>query len=264
MMGDSGLPPPELPHEPALSELAPSPPPVPPLERFPFWGYHDLCVFIGLFVVSLILGFATSTGFTKLFRLHVQNDVLKLVPAQFLAYLYVFLGLWLLFRTQYGRPFWSSLGWTRLGINAGAIIAYGVLLAFAVGIGSQLLHTPEGPTPMSKLLSDRLSIMVLAVAGVTLGPLCEELIFRGFMQPLFVRSMGAVGGILAAAVPFGLLHLQEYGFAWQPGVMITLAGAAFGWMRHRTGSTKASTLMHAAYNSTFFLALLAQPKNLPH
>ena len=133
-----------------------------------------------------------------------------------------------------------------------------------MGIGSRLLHTPDTPTPMSKLLEDRVSMIFLAVAGVSLGPLCEELIFRGFMQPLFVRSIGVAGGILAAAVPFGLLHLQEYGFSWQPGLLITLAGAAFGWMRHRTGSTQASTLMHAAYNTTFFLALLAQPKNLPH
>ena len=267
MMGDSGFPLPEPPPEPAdattPSEVAPPPAPAPPPDRVPFWGYHDLFVFIGFFVVSLVLGFMTVSGFLKLFRLNVENEVLKLLPAQFLAYLYLFLGVWLLFRTQYGRPFWSSLGWKGLGLKPGAIIAYGVLLAFAVGLGTRLLHTPEAPTPMSKLLSDHLSIVILAVAGVTLGPLCEELIFRGFMQPLFVRSLGAVG-IVAAAVPFGLLHLQEYGFAWQPGLLITLAGAAFGWMRYRTGSTAASTLMHAAYNGTFFLALLAQPKNLPH
>jgi hypothetical protein len=35
-------------------------------------------------------------------------------------------------------------------------------------------------------------------------------------------------------------------------------------MRHATGSTKASTIMHAAYNSAFFILLLAQPKVLPH
>jgi membrane protease YdiL (CAAX protease family) len=38
-------------------------------------------------------------------------------------------------------------------------------------------------------------------------------------------------------------------------VLISGAGAAFGWMRHATGSTKASTLMHAAYNAVFFIAL---------
>jgi membrane protease YdiL (CAAX protease family) len=35
-------------------------------------------------------------------------------------------------------------------------------------------------------------------------------------------------------------------------------------MRHRTGSTKASTIMHAAYNGTFFLALMVQRKDLLH
>jgi membrane protease YdiL (CAAX protease family) len=264
MMDDSGFELPEPPAEPAASELPPSPPPPPAPERVPFWGYHDLFVFIGLFVVSLVLGFVTVSGFLKLFRLNVRNDVFKLLPGQFLAYLYLFLGVWLLFRAQYARPFWSSLGWKSFNLKPGVIVAYGVLLAFMVGIGSRVLHTPEAPTPMSKLLADPVSVILLAVAGITVGPLCEELIFRGFMQPLFVRSLGAAGGIVAAAIPFGLLHLQEYGFSWQPGVLITLAGAVFGWIRHRTDSTMASTLMHAAYNGTFFLALLAQPKNLPH
>jgi membrane protease YdiL (CAAX protease family) len=83
----------------------------------------------------------------------------------------------------------------------------------------------------------------------------EELIFRGFLQPLLVRSLGAVPGILAAAVPFGLLHFSEYGNSWRHAVLISGAGAAFGWMRHATGSTKASTLMHAAYNALFFASL---------
>src|SRR5436309_1042412 len=126
MMSDTGPPLSEPPPEPAAFEVAQAPQPVPRPERFPFWGYHDLLVFIGLFVVSLVLGFATVSGFLRLFRLDVQNDVLKLLPAQFLAYLYLFLGVWLLFRTQYGRPFWSSLAWRRLGLKPGAIVAYGV------------------------------------------------------------------------------------------------------------------------------------------
>jgi membrane protease YdiL (CAAX protease family) len=256
MMDDSV--PPELP------EQLPEPVPAPPAERYPFWGYQDLFVFVGLFVVSMIAAFAAVSGVLKLFRLDVQNDLLRLLPAQFLAYLLLFLSVALLFRAQYGRPFWSSLGWTDLRLRPTAIIAYGVLLAFTIGIASRLLQTPDTPTPLSKLMSDRTSIVLVALFGATLGPLCEELIFRGFLQPLFARSMGAVVGIMAAAVPFGLLHLQEYGNSWRHGLLITAAGAAFGWMRWRTGSTKASTLMHASYNGMFFVALLLQPKNLPH
>jgi uncharacterized protein len=240
--------------QPALPEPSPPPP------RFPFWGYADLFVFIGLAFVSLLAGFATVKLFLVLFHLNVRNEVVKMLPAQFLGYLFLFLCVWLMFRVQYGRPFWRSLGWTTPPIGIGAMIGCGVLAAFAVAFASRLLHTPDVPTPMTKLLADRTSLILVAVFGVSVGPLCEELIFRGFLQPLFVRTLGAVPGILLAAVPFGLLHLEEYGNSWRHGLLIALAGAAFGWMRHRTGSTKASTLMHAAYNGTFFLFLAAAGK----
>jgi membrane protease YdiL (CAAX protease family) len=253
MMSDSA--PPQVP------EPLPPSPPEPPREQFPFWRYQDLFVFIGLFFVSLVAGFAIVSGLLKLLRLSPHNDLWRLLPSQFLAYLLLFLSIALMFRAQYGRPFWRSLGWTNLNLRPGAIMTYGVLLAISVAVFSRVLQTPDIPTPMSKMMSDRASILLVAIFGATLGPLCEELIFRGFLQPLFVRSLGAVAGIFAAAVPFGLLHLQEYGNSWRHGVLITLAGAAFGWMRQRTNSTKASTLMHAAYNGTFFVALLLQPKH---
>jgi hypothetical protein len=87
---------------------------------------------------------------------------------------------------------------------------------------------------------------------------------RGFLQPLLVRSLGAIPGILAAALPFGLLHFQEYGNSWRHALLISLAGAAFGWMRHRTGSTMASTLMHASYNALEFFAFFTQQKDSAH
>jgi membrane protease YdiL (CAAX protease family) len=65
---------------------------------------------------------------------------------------------------------------------------------------------------------------------------------------------------LLGAIPFGLLHFSEYGNSWRHAVLISGAGAAFGWMRHRTKSTKASTLMHSAYNVLFFAALWASRK----
>ena len=138
-----------------------------------------------------------------------------------------------------------------------AIVA-GLAAALSVAVISYLIRTPNTSNPMTNLMQDRASVFLLAVFGVTLGPLCEELAFRGFLQPLLVRSFGPVAGILGAAIPFGLLHFQEYGNSWRHALMIALAGAAFGWMRHATGSTRASTLMHAAYNSLFFYALLGR------
>jgi len=84
------------------------------------------------------------------------------------------------------------------------------------------------------------------------------------LQPLLVRTAGPVLGILGAAIPFGLLHYHEYGNSWRHAVVISLAGATFGIMRHVTGSTKAATFMHASYNAFLFIALFAQRKDLPH
>jgi membrane protease YdiL (CAAX protease family) len=112
-------------------------------------------------------------------------------------------------------------------------------------------------------MESRADILVMCVLGVTLAPLCEELVFRGFLQPVLVRSLGAAPGILLAALPFGLLHFQEYGNSWRHALIIAMAGVAFGWMRQATGSTKAAAIMHAAYNSLFFIALLTEKRMLP-
>ena len=88
-------------------------------------------------------------------------------------------------------------------------------------------------------------------------PLVEELVFRGFLQPLLARDIGAAAAIVVANIPFGILHYWEYGKSWRHVVVIMVAGIAFGCMRQKTGSTRASALMHAAYNALFFYALLA-------
>ncbi|HWQ53249.1 MAG TPA: type II CAAX endopeptidase family protein [Bryobacteraceae bacterium] len=235
----------------------------PPAERYPFWGYGDLLLFSGMAVPSMMAGAALVSAVVAALGLHIGNRVFVLLAAQFLGYLILFVLLWLLFRFQHGRPLWRSLGWVHSRVPAIRLVMAGVGLALAVAIASVVLQTPDLDNPMKALLADPKAVLLVAIFGTTLGPLAEELVFRGFMQPLFVKSLGAVPGILLAAVPFGLLHLQQYGWSWRHGLLITLAGAGFGWMRHRTGSTRAATAMHMAYNCMFFLALVAQKREFP-
>jgi membrane protease YdiL (CAAX protease family) len=166
----------------------------------------------------------------------------------------------LIFRLEYERPFWTSLAWTHTPAPLLWIVIAGFATAYGVAILSNLFQMPNTTNPMMELMKDRTSVILMAIFGIAFAPLCEELIFRGFLQPLLVRSLGAAPGILAAAIPFGLLHFSEYGNSWRHVVLISLAGAAFGWMRHATGSTRASTIMHASYNTLGFLALFAQRK----
>jgi membrane protease YdiL (CAAX protease family) len=131
----------------------------------------------------------------------------------------------------------------------------GLLTAIAVAFIGVLIQVPVTENPLTKLLKDPSSVVPIAIFGVTIGPLFEELIFRGFLQPLLARGAGAVAGIILANIPFGILHYWEYGKSWRHVVVIMIAGMAFGCMRQITGSTRASTLMHAAYNGLFFFAM---------
>ena len=232
-------------------------------ERYPFWGYSDLLLFAGLVLPCMLIGIGLVRVVMFLLHVHAGIRAAELLPEQFVGYTLLFGALILLFRVQYNRPFWRSLAWTEPPLPLGWIGLMGVGAALGVSILASLLRTPNATNPMTQLLQDPVSMVLVATFGVTLGPLCEELAFRGLLQPLLVRDLGAVPGILAAAVPFGLLHYQEYGNSWRHALLVCLAGAAFGWMRHVTGSTKAAVIMHASYNALFFVALFAARKVAP-
>ena len=248
---------PESPATPHAGIPAPQPDP------YPFWSYADLVVFFGLAFPSVLLGAFAVKFFLWVFRIRVQSLALELVPAQFLGYGFLFFALYVLLKVHYQRPFWQSLRWVRTRPGDSRTVLYGFVMAFVVALLGAVLHTPDIHTPMKDLLSDRSSVLLIAIFAVTLGPLCEELAFRGFLQPVLVRSFGPAAGIVLAAIPFGLLHLSQYGGSWRHGLLITVAGIGFGWMRQVSGSTRAATIMHAAYNFIFFAALFSQRGNLP-
>lgn len=235
--------------------VAAPPAEVPPPESYPFWGYLDLVAFLFIGLLGVIVESVAAAALVA--ATHIRQ-IFVLLPAQFLLYGFLLGSLALIFRRYYGRPFWQSLRWVNGNLSNRAAASCGVVAAVFVMFASVLMRTPDINSPMKALLGDRTSALLIGLLGTTLAPVCEEILFRGFLQPLLIRSLGAAGGILLAAVPFGLLHLQEYGYSWRHALLITAAGAAFGWMRHFTGSTKAAAVMHAAYNGVFFLLLAAQ------
>ena len=229
----------------------------------PFWTYQDLIIFLGLALPCLLAGTMLVRGVMMVMGWSTPHRALELLPGQFAGYAILFAALGVLFRVQYQRSLWRAMRLVRSPLPWITIVSLGFVLAICIAVLGALLHTPDGPNPMKDLLSDRTSLIFVSVAGSTLGPWFEEMAFRGLMQPLFIRSLGAAPGILLAGLGFGLLHLPQYGLSWRHALLITLAGASFGWMRHRTGSTAASTVMHSAYNLTLFLGFLASGKDVP-
>jgi uncharacterized protein len=237
----------------------PYPPPTPQLPQ-PFWDYTDLLFFIGLCVPCLVIA-ALLVRVAAIF-LHTPAP-LMLVLIQSAWYFLAFGSLAALFRIRYDRPFWRSLGWRPIsfGAAAGAIFG-GPLLVISVGLLGSALRTPEIEPPFEQMLGSPGTIVLLGILVVILGPLAEELAFRGFLMPLLVRSVGAAGGIVITGVIFGSMHGYEYEWSWQYMLLISLVGCVFGWLKYKTQSTVASALIHSTFNLAQFAALLWRARTL--
>jgi len=232
----------------------------PPATRSPFWNYSDLLLFVLLAIPSLGVAFlaaAMLTAFTKL------SMPFRLVFAQMLWYVLAFGALKALLFLRYQQPFWRSLGWLplRFGTATASLFA-GPILAVALGLVGSALHTPEIPLPFQQMLKDPPTIVVLGLLVVVIGPLCEELAFRGLLMPLLIRSMGPAAGIIIAGIVFGCSHGYEYEWSWRHMILISGAGCVFGWARFKSGSTAAAAYVHATFNFMQFAAFLIQSRTI--
>lgn len=224
------------------------------LRADPEWGYTDLLLFFGLGILFFLGGFMAAAGVLSLFP--IEGKGIRLLLSQFAGYAFMLIPLYLIFRAKFRE---APLRLLRMGVDGRLVapsISAGLMAAIGVLLTAVALRTPPLDTPMEEFLSDNASLIAAAVLGVTLGPWFEELLFRGLLQPVLIRTTGVVAGIVLSALPFALLHAPQYAWSWRHILLITLAGSAFGWRRYVTGSTGAAVVMHAAYNSLLFAGLV--------
>jgi uncharacterized protein len=215
-----------------------------------------LVVFFGLAVAAVFL---LSVGLAIVIRaMPLLGHDIQLIglPAQLLLYILLFAVLWLIIEAKYGRPLWRSLGWAPSRIPEWQALLGGCLLSLAVGLLGVGLRTPQIKSPFDPFLHQPVWLVLFGVFAIFLGPVFEETVFRGFIQPLLTRDLGNLAGILLTAAAFGLLHAKEYSGAWQYVVLISFAGACFGWARVWGRSLAPAIYMHAGFNTVFFCAAL--------
>lgn len=136
------------------------------------------------------------------------------------------------------------------------ILAIVGFAAVSSEVGNYLLQA----WPMSKSFREAMApltdadehwIMALLV-GVVLGPLVEEVIFRGVVLRGLTATMGAWPAILWSAALFAMIHLNP----WQ-GYHAFGLGVLFGWAYLRTGSLALCIVAHVVNNAlSLFLPML--------
>jgi membrane protease YdiL (CAAX protease family) len=141
---------------------------------------------------------------------------------------------------------WRSAARTDWVLAAVSGILAGVIV-FAIG-------TVSG---QNMRLSDNWQLVALQV---TLGPVVEEVVFRGYLFAflMWCLTRAAIGAgrkrlvLVFAAVVFAVVHLAQPGVSWLQLACITSTGTLYGWIKWRSGSTAPAAVSHAAYNLTLY------------
>jgi len=80
----------------------------------------------------------------------------------------------------------------------------------------------------------------------------EEAMFRGALQPIAERWLGAALGLAVVSVAFGAVHAMSIGYF----ALATLVGAYLGWLAQYFDDLVAPMFVHAAYDFVALLVLL--------
>lgn len=226
------------------------------------WNGWDVLVIASLTFVSMVVSqfavllVAQRFAYPRLTLGDVATKPIVLLIAQFLLYIPIAAFMLMVVEGKYHAPFWKAVRW-NWPRAVWRLLGLGVLLLAGLTALQNLLPMPKD-TPFEHLFDRPRDAYLLSLLAVTLGPLMEELFFRGFLYPVLARRIGVFWGIVLSALPFGLIHLPQYGWAWAAGFVIFLVGVACGVVRAVTKSVGSSFLVHAGYNGTqMFIALVA-------
>ena len=239
----------------------------PPIEN-PIWTGWDVLLIAALTLVAmLVLQLLVIFGAIWFVYPHsnlaevAQKPILLLV-SQFLIYVAVALCMVMLVEGKYHVAFWQAIRW-NWPRSEWKLLALGAVMLFTLGLLQSLLPMPKD-TPFEHLFDRPRDAYLLAIIAVSIGPLMEELFFRGFMYPVLARRMGAAWGIVLTALPFGLIHLPQYGWAWGAALVIIMVGVVCGMVRAVTRSVGASFLVHVGYNGTQMIIALVLTHGFRH
>lgn len=235
------------------------------------WAYREIAVLLAVAVVSVFV--SGRIALDCYMRVAGISDVptaiegLKVSPywalaVQSASWIPVLCYIHFVVVRSYRKKFRDGIGWLPLTYPAIYYLAAGALLVFSVTLMAMVIGVPDESYPMLELFEDREALWVLGAFGVLVAPVIEEIVFRGFLFAAFEHVHGLGFALAATSLMFSLVHGSQYGWQWQNLLILFWVGLILGAIRARTGSTKATTLVHACYNGLIFAALFALPEQL--
>lgn len=192
-------------------------------------------------LVSSILCMAVLTGMDFVRHQTFNIDVMSLstaaiVPSLILGFVLMAAFLW---RKGYLKDarLWNITTFAFLGWS----ILLGMSLIFLIDILMSLLNVPDFlETSFDVIESGWIGILAVAI----IGPVLEEMLFRGAITKELLKQYEPLKAILISGLIFGIFHLNPAQIF--PAMLI---GFVLAWLYWRTGSLVPGILIHIVNNS---------------
>ncbi len=243
-------------------------PPAPKAGENPVWSGWDVLLIAGLTLLTLFfMQLFMAFGAHHYFYRHeswldvAQKPGLALL-SELLTYLVVGLYMILLVEGKYHSRFWQAIRWNWPGIAGVSFVGIGVLM-LSLDLLGRFVPMPK-TTPFDQFFATPADAYLTLAFAVTIGPLMEEVFFRGFLYPVIARRLGVFWGIVLTALPFGMIHAVQYGYAWGAVLIVCLVGVVLTAVRAMTKSVGASFLAHVGYNGTLMVLAALQTDGFRH
>jgi membrane protease YdiL (CAAX protease family) len=209
--------------------------------------------------------------------------------AEAVTYLATLVLAWFLFPLFWHRSFPEGIRWHWFTARnlATRLIPLGLTLGVLSAVVDYFITTTK-PPPIEDFFVTASDAWILTFFGILVAPAFEEICFRGFLLPAFAiawdwlrlprtdagrlgwittTSLSPTAYVVSAIVTslfFAGLHAQQVAYTWSAMVVLFSVSLMLTYVRVRTQSVAASTLVHASYNSFIFLITILQTSGYRH
>ena len=254
--------------------------------RIPHLGH--LALLLSIVAISALLSVG---GFALILRGHpaLRESAVVQMALEAVIYLVTLAISFNVFPLFWKRSFLSGIDFNALAArrNWPRLVVGGVLLCVLAQVPDHFITEPKHPE-IEQLMSTQSGAWAALLLGVFLAPLCEEILFRGFLLPALATAYdwlsldrtpaglqrwqsstahttpAKVFAAILSSLAFALLHAPQNRYAWGIVTVLFCVGLALAYVRLRTHSIASSTLVHMTYNGTLFAVMLVVTHGFRH
>jgi len=210
----------------------------------PLYFWDAIKIAITVIVVQIFVTLAVTVAYMAVGS--EMDTVMAKVMGVSLALSFPAAAWYILNRHTLARSAWEWIG------SYIELLPIGLLMLYAISyvIGGVLQFTPGYDAMLEDYITlfDQMNPTLLLIAGGFIGPVCEEIIFRGVILKGFLHTYNPRKAIIYSALIFGVIH-----FIPLQVISAFFAGLVLGYIYYKTKSLWLPIIIHVINNVLAFL-----------